>query len=381
MNIFPIILTGWPAMILAYTGAFLITWFSVPLIIKVSLRRNLTDKPGVHKIHNKETPTLGGIGIFCGFAFGFLLSVNDNMDGVPSFMAALIILLFIGIKDDLLAITPLKKIGIQVSAGLIISTFTHLRFTSLHGFLGFNEIPVILSFFITVFVVVIIINSYNLIDGVDGLASSIGIIISMFYGAWFWLYGDYGYAIMSTALIGALTIFLVFNVSKGSNKIFMGDTGSMVIGFILAVMTIRFNEINANGISFHKLISSPSISIAVLIIPLFDTVRVMTIRLVRRQHFFVADNRHIHHLLLRAGCSHKKTTLLISLANIFIIVIALSLDRMGIFMLALVLLFISVFLTTIVYIIVAHKENWNWKGGVIKTFLKHDKSRINSSIG
>ena len=366
-------------MILAFTGAFLVTWFSIPLIIKVSLRRNLTDKPGPHKIHQNDIPTLGGIGIFMGFAFGFLLSVNGNMDGVASFMAAILILLFIGIKDDLLSISPIKKIMMQVCSGLIISTFTSLRFTSFHGFLSFQEIPVVISFIITILIIVTIINSFNLIDGIDGLASSVGIIISTTYGAWFWLSGDYGYAVMAIALTGALSIFLICNVSNGRNKIFMGDTGTMVIGFVLAVMTIRFNEINADGISFHRLESSPSVSIAILIVPLFDTIRVIIIRLIRHHKIFIADNRHLHHLLLRIGCTHKKATLLISLANIFIIVVAFLLDKTGIFLLAIILLSVSLFLTILVYIKVAKKENWNWKGGVIKTILKNDIPGVYSS--
>jgi UDP-GlcNAc:undecaprenyl-phosphate GlcNAc-1-phosphate transferase len=369
MSIFPVTLSDMQAIILAFTSALLVTWISIPLIIKVSMRRNLTDKPGPIKIHQDGIPTLGGIGIFLGFASGFLISVNENIDGVSSFMAALIVLLFIGIKDDLLQITPGKKIIIQVCSGLIISIFTNLRFTCLHGFLGINEIPVVISFFITIFLVVIIINSFNLIDGIDGLASSIGIIACIPYGTWFWFSGDYGYAIMASALIGALSVFLLFNVSKGKNKIFMGDTGSMVIGFIVAVMTIRFNEINAGGNSIHKLVSSPSISVAILIVPLFDTFRVIIIRLIRNKSLFIGDNRHIHHLLLRTGCTHKKATLLISIANIFIIAVAFLFDRIGIIMLAFILLFICVFLTTLVYIKVAQKEKWNWKGLSVKTFL------------
>ncbi len=379
----PLTLSGWPALIMAFAGALVVTWVSIPLIIKVSLRRNLTDKPGIHKIHLNNTPTLGGIGIFIGFTFGFLLSVNGNMYGVSSFVAAIIILLFIGIKDDLLSVSPVKKILIQVTSGLIISIFSNLRFTNLNGFLGFyDDIPVLLSLVITIVIFVIIINSFNLIDGIDGLASAIGIIASTVYGIWFWLSKDYGYAIMATALIGALTIFFFYNISDGKNKIFMGDTGSLVIGFIVTCMTIRFNEINADGISIYALESSPSISVAILIVPLFDTLRVVVIRLVRRTGIFSADNRHIHHLLLRAGFSHKKAALLISLANVFIIVIAFSLDSIGIILLGIVLILLSTFLTSLVYIKVAGEEGWNWKeDGILKTILKHDKSRIDSTAG
>lgn len=372
MNIFPVILPAWLAVILACASSCMVTWYTIPLIIRVSLRLNITDKPRAHKIHHNNIPTMGGMGIFTGFIFGLLLTVDGSLNELSAIIAALILLLFTGIRDDLLPITPFKKIVIQVTSGLIIATFTDLRFTNLHGFLGCNEISVFISFLITIFLVVIIINSFNLIDGIDGLASSIGIIISSTYGVWFYMSGDYGYAIMASALIGALLIFFFFNISEGKNKIFMGDTGSMVIGFIIIVMTIRFNEINAAGNSIYKLVSSPSVSVAILIIPLFDTLRVIVIRLIRRKGLFVADNRHIHHLLLRTGCSHLQATLLISVANLFFIAVAFLLDGLGITKLAFVLLATGFILTLIVYIKVAYMEKWNWSAGILKTIMKND---------
>lgn len=354
-------LSGWEAVLLAFAGAIFVTWYYMPRIIKVASRRHLTDKPGTHKIHMGEIPTLGGIGIFGGFAFGFLLSVNGYMEGVSYFTAALIILFFTGMKDDLINIKPYKKIVAQVFAAIIICSFVNLRFTNFHGFLGITTIPDWLSYFTTIFLVVIIINSLNLIDGIDGLAASIGIIAGTTFGVWSYLSGDYGYAIMSSALTGTLIVFLVFNLSKGKYKIFMGDTGSMIIGFIMVILAIRFNEINAGNPPFHKLSSSPAVSIAILIVPLFDTLRVIVIRLVRGQSPLVADNRHIHHLLLRAGCTHKQATLFISLANIFIIAVGFLLDHIGIFWLCLLLLSLCIAFTVPVYIIVARKEEWNWK--------------------
>ena len=356
-----LILNGGSSLLLAFAGAMFVTWYSMPRIIKIASKRRLTDKPGTHKIHIGEIPTLGGIGIFGGFTFGFLLSINGYMEGASYFTAALIILFFIGMKDDLINIKPYKKIVAQVFAAIIIASFTHLRFTTFHGFLGINEVPVWISYFTTIFLVVIIINSLNLIDGIDGLAASIGIIASTTLGIWAFLSGDIGYAIMAASLTGTLIVFLIFNLSKKKYKIFMGDTGSMVIGFILAVMTIHFNEINAGQTTYHRLISAPAVSIAILIIPLFDTLRVIVIRLVHGQSPLIADNRHIHHLLLRIGCTHRRATLYISLTNIFIIALAFLLDHIGILWLSIVLLAVSITLTAIVYVIVAGREGWNWK--------------------
>jgi len=361
-------LNGWQAVLLALAGAMIVTWYALPGIVKIASIRHLTDMPGRNKIHFREIPTLGGTGIFCGFTFGFLLSVTGLMDGVCYFTTALIILFFTGMKDDLITIRPYKKIVAQVLAAIIITSLAGVRFTSLHGFLGITVIPVWLSYLITIFLIVIIINAYNLIDGIDGLAGSVGIIASATFGIWSYLSGDYGYAAMAAALTGSLIVFLVFNMSKGRNKIFMGDTGSMVVGFIITVMSIRFNEINAAASSSHVLHSAPAVSMAVLIIPLFDTLRVITIRLVRGQSPLRGDQRHVHHMLLRAGCSHRRATLYISLTNIFMIAVGFLLDHIGILRLSIVLLVLCIVFMVPVYLVVAGKENWGWKKRYVKYF-------------
>lgn len=351
-----IVIKGWPAILLAFAGSVAVTWYYLPKVLKVVNERNLGDKPGKHKIHKREIPTLGGIGIFAGFIFGFLMGVNGYMPYVSYFTAGAMLLFFIGVKDDLVYINPWKKLGAEVGTALIIVLFTDLHFTSLHGFLNIQVIPAWIQYIISVFLIVLIINSLNLIDGIDGLAASIGIIASVFFGIWFYLSGDYGYTIMAAALLGALLVFLGYNISDGPKKIFMGDTGSLVIGFTLAVFAIRFNEIDAAGKSFYDLQSTPSVSIAVLIVPLFDTLRVIILRFRNHQSFFVADNRHVHHMMLRAGFSHRQATLYISLFNILMIAVALLLDGIGILWLGLVLLALCSIATTVLLAVVRRKE-------------------------
>ena len=274
------------------------------------------------------------------------------MEGVTYFTMTLLLLFFLGIKDDLITLDPRKKLIAEIFTGIVLTYFTDIHFTNFHGFLGITDIPVWLSYLTTVFLVVVILNSLNLIDGIDGLAASAGIIATIVLGVWFWLAGDTGYSIMAAALLGALIVFLRFNLSKGKNKIFMGDSGSLIIGFILAVMVIHFNEINTGSSPVHNLNSSPAITIAILIVPLYDTLRVFTLRIWNRQNPFKGDNRHIHHLMLRAGFSHRKTTFYMSLAHIIIIAIAFMLDHIGIIWLSLALLFISLILTGFVQLLV-----------------------------
>jgi len=351
-----IVITGWPAILLAFVCSSAITWYYIPKVLKVVYKKHLSDRPGNHKIHKRDIPTLGGIGIFAGFIFGFLIGVNGYMHSVSYFTAAAMLLFFVGLKDDLINMNAWKKFGAEIITALIIALFTELHFTSFHGFLGAEEIPAWASYLTTSFLIVLIINAVNLIDGIDGLAASVGIIASVFFGAWFILSNDYGYAAMAAALFGALIVFLFYNITNGRFKIFMGDTGSIVIGFTLAVMAIRFNELDAAGKSFLNLDSTPSVSIAVLIVPLFDTLRVIFLRLRNHQSVFKADNRHIHHMMLRLGLSHKQATLYISIFNIFMIVLALLLDGIGILWLGLVLLIICGTAITVIRSLIRRKE-------------------------
>lgn len=352
-----IVITGWPAIVLAFVSALLITWYYIPRVIRVVNDNHLEDKPVKHKIHHNNVPTLGGIGIFAGFLVGYLLGIDGYMPGISYFTAAAVLLFFVGIKDDLIFLNPWKKVVGEFGSALVIFLFTDLHFTSIHGFLGITGISPLVSFLVTIFTIILIINAVNLIDGIDGLAASVGIIASVSFGLFFYLSGDNGYTVMAAALLGALLAFMRYNMSAGPKKIFMGDTGSLVIGFTLAVFAIHFNEITAKGTSFIGLKSAPSVSIAILIVPLFDTLRVIVLRLHYNQNPFIADHRHIHHMLLRAGCSHKEATLYISLFNIFIIAVAFLLDGIGILLLGFVLLSLCIIAAYILGRIVKRKES------------------------
>jgi UDP-N-acetylmuramyl pentapeptide phosphotransferase/UDP-N-acetylglucosamine-1-phosphate transferase len=354
---YEITVKGLPAIFLAMLGAAFVTWYFIPRVIKVVNERKLSDRPGKHKIHTRDIPTLGGIAIFSGFVFGYLLGVDGHIDGGTYVMAAALILFFTGLKDDLITLSPVKKIVAEVAVALVMIFFTDIRFTSFHGLAGVDTIPVLISYLITVFLIVLIINSVNLVDGIDGLAASVGIIASVVFGTWFSLSGDYGYAIMAGALFASLLVFVYYNLSQGPRKIFMGDSGSLVIGFILAVFAVRFNEINADGSGYLALQSSPSVSIAVLIVPLFDTLRVIVLRLYHRESVFHADNRHVHHLMLRAGCTHLQATLIISVFNILIIALAFLLDPLGILWLGLIILALCIVSTSSLEWYVKRKES------------------------
>ena len=368
-----IVITGLPAILIAFASALIITWYYIPKVIKIVRARHLEDKPGFHKIHESDIPTLGGIGIFGGFIFGFLIGVNGYMHGLSYFTAAVVMLLFVGIKDDLVYLNPKKKFWGEMASAVLVALFTNIHITHLHGFMGITDITAVSSFFITILLFLFIINAVNLIDGIDGLAASVGIIASVSFGIFFFLSGDYGFTVMAAALLGSLLAFLYYNMSQGPKKIFMGDSGSLVIGFTLAVFAIRFNELVAAKESVLELDSAPAISIAVLVIPLFDTLRVTVLRLRDRKSIFVGDKRHIHHMMLRAGLSHREATMYLSLFNLFIIGVALVLDNLGILLVGFILLAICLTATGVLNHIVRKKLS-----GKPKMFKVPDIAEVSS---
>jgi UDP-N-acetylmuramyl pentapeptide phosphotransferase/UDP-N-acetylglucosamine-1-phosphate transferase len=277
--------------------AFLITFFSIPVIIQVAKEKKLFDEPDERKVHKVVIPTLGGLGIFAGFIISSLLGVPSTVPPVfQYFIAAALVIFFLGIKDDILILSASKKfIGQIVAAGIIIK-FGGIQISDMHGFLGMHAIPHTASILLTLFTIIVVTNSFNLIDGVDGLAGSLGLLTSLVFGTYFLLTSQLMYAVMAFSLAGSLVAFLIYNFSPA--KIFMGDTGSLLIGLLNAIFVIKFIAVAGDPSLGLPLESAPAIGFAILIVPLFDTLRVVTIRIVSRRSPFSPDRNHIHHFLL-----------------------------------------------------------------------------------
>jgi UDP-N-acetylmuramyl pentapeptide phosphotransferase/UDP-N-acetylglucosamine-1-phosphate transferase len=177
---------------------------------------------------------------------------------------------------------------------------------------------------------VVIINAFNLIDGIDGLASGLAMIAATAFGSWFFIAGNIQFSILSFALVGSLAGFFIYNVFGHRNKLFMGDTGSLIIGLVISALVVKFNEFNINNTEVFAIKAAPSVSFAIIIVPLIDTLRVMTIRIYNKLSPFSPDNNHIHHRLLGLVSSHLKVTLIIIAFNIVIIVFALFLNQLSI---------------------------------------------------
>lgn len=311
------------APIIQIIASFLIgsvlVYISVPVIVRLSIAKKLVDIPNERKVNKTPIPNLGGIALFLGITIATLLSIYKS--AFPDFryvLTAMIILFFIGIKDDILIISPRKKFIAQLISAFIIIVLGGIRFTSLHGLFGFYEINYGLSFALTTLAIVAIINALNLIDGIDGLASAIGILASLLFGALFYFSEHINYAIVSFAITGSLVSFFFFNVFGRKNKIFMGDTGSLLLGLLLSVFAIKYNEFSLS-MSNEANSFAPVLSLAILAIPIFDMIRLFAVRILQNKSPFAPDINHIHHKILKLGFNHLSSTIILTSANIILI--------------------------------------------------------------
>ncbi len=306
--------------------SFVICFLIIPVIIKYSLEKNLVDIPGRRKIHKKITPSMGGIAIFIGFIIAALIWMDiPQWKETRYLLIALCIVFFIGVRDDLVPLRPFMKLLGQIVAALIIITLFDLRLKSFYGILGFYDIPLVLSYAITLFTIIVITNSFNLIDGLDGLAGTIAGIALLAFGVSFFLAGDTVFAVLSFSLLGAVIAFLFFNWDP--SEIFMGDTGALVIGMILAILSIRFIDVQHNlpPENPYKFTASIAGAVSFIIIPLADTLRIFILRTIRGQSPFTPDKSHIHHSIMRLGFSHGRTTIILGCTQLFFIILCVLL--------------------------------------------------------
>ena len=322
--------------VILFLTALLGTMICIRSVISVAREKHLFDEPSEErKIHIYKTPNLGGVGIYCAFLFSIALVIptttnliSTNPILVPyfnSFVAASLIIFAIGLKDDLVGLGPTKKFLAQIAAAGIITFLGDIRFTSFHGLFGIGEISYPLSILITVLINIFIYNAINLIDGIDGLAGCLGLLASITYAICFYLSGNMGDCLLAIAFSGTLIGFLYYNISPA--KTFMGDTGSLFIGFMLSLFLVRFVETNKINTGLFR--AAPAVALSTIIIPVVDTVRVFMFRIIRGRSPFVADSNHLHHRFINMGFSHMQTTLILVGASAVFIVVAFLLQGIG----------------------------------------------------
>ncbi|OFY85819.1 MAG: hypothetical protein A3F72_12555 [Bacteroidetes bacterium RIFCSPLOWO2_12_FULL_35_15] len=324
-------------LILVFATSFLVVLLSTPSLIKVAILKRLFDAPGdTRKLHTRMIPTIGGIIIFAGTLFSFslwfpsrmsqdLIQVQKAMDDYKFITSTLLLMFFVGVKDDIIGTAPVKKLVAHVLVGMVLVLMADIRISSLHGIFGIDVIPYWASVFLSLFTYIVVVNAFNLIDGLDGLAGGIGFIASSAFGVWFALAGDPVMAALAIALSGSLLAFLIFNFAPA--KIFMGDSGSLTIGLIISILAIKLVSYDVSAIqnTFILNVSKPIFAMAVLVYPLVDTLRIFIYRAVRGVSPFSADRNHLHHRLIDIGLTQKKTVIILYVVNIVIIALSLSL--------------------------------------------------------
>ena len=294
--------------------AFVASYRTFPIIINVSVIKNLTASPNERSSHIKKTPNLGGLGISFGAFlmsafFGSIMLNVEMINILLSIAVSLIMLFYAGIKDDLIGLSAKFKLLVEVVSASTFIYLTDIRIDSFYGLFGISELPVILSYVFTIFVFIVIINSFNLTDGIDGLAASIAIIIFSCFLYYFICIKSILAIISISSMMGSILAFLRFNISKGKYKIFMGNIGSLVIGFVLAVFTTMALSTGFSNTSFIS--NKPVYILALFAFPFIDTIRVIVLRVISGKSPFLADKNHFHHKFLEAGFSHIKSTVFI----------------------------------------------------------------------
>lgn len=309
-------------IVLSFVWSFVIAVFAIPSIIYVAHLKNLLDEPNFRALHTNLTPRLGGMAIFAGFMSA--VTIFGQVDEkIMRLLASTLILFFIGLKDDITTVSAFKKFFVQILATGIVMFLGDIKINDFQGFLGVHQISDRYAYAFTFLVIVGLINAFNLIDGLDGLAGTLILISASAFGFYFYRYGGTTYApfaLVAFSLVGSILGFLRYNFRKAI--IFMGDTGSLVCGMIVSVMAIQFVQMKAVE-------SAPSIAVAILIIPVFDTARVFAIRIFNSKSPFSPDKNHVHHILVKLGLSQVQTVMVLASMNILTIAAAMSMAHLG----------------------------------------------------
>lgn len=311
-------------LVIAMSVALLIGWLVRLPIFKMAILKDFVDKPNFRSSHKGSVPNIGGIVVFLAFMGAFLLFAKFSTKDIFQYMllgAGIIFL--IGVYDDLLEISPRKKLKGEMLGVLVLIVGGGFYLTNLHGFLGIYGISPWIGVPLTFIGMLGLINAINLIDGIDGLCSGLALMDCLFFGLWFYFCGNIEYALLCGVLSAAIIPFFIINLWGKRSKMFMGDSGALMVGFLLGTMAVKFCEVDVFTRGICEVHAAPAVVFSVLAIPVLDTLRLFASRWMRGKSPFAPDKRHLHHKLLTIyGEVHKKATFTILLFNLTFIVLA-----------------------------------------------------------
>ena len=328
-------------------AAFLLSvgtgWVIIPRIVMISKKKRLFDELSARKSHTGMVPRLGGASFFPTFLFAFTLTMGmryifgynvaddyfmDSLRELMFLLAGSTVLFCVGMADDLTGVGYKGKFLAQTLSAVLICC-SGVEITSLDGLFGIYEIPYWVGIILTVLIIVLLANAYNLIDGIDGLCSGLSLLALLTFGFWFIVHGIYVYAMMAMAMAGVVLVFFFYNVLGKRLKVFMGDTGSLLLGYLIAFLGLKFYSLNVSG-EFFRINAAPAVFLGVVSIPVFDVVRVFCARMSAGLSPFYPDRRHIHHKLLRIGLTHLQSAMVIVLLQVGFILLNFLLRNVSI---------------------------------------------------
>lgn len=305
-----------------YFLAFLLSFGTVilvhPYLVKFAFWKNIVDKPNARRLNRVPVPVLGGVGVFLGFIVALYVVAMIMRIQIPDiYMIVLILMLGVGLVDDLCDLKPYTKFSVQILAVLLLFFLGNLRIDNFFGVFGVHEVSLYISLPLTLIACVGLINSINMIDGIDGLSSGYSIVASLLFGIWAFVYGDRMNVLLSVSLIGALVPFFIYNVYGKRCKMFIGDAGSHLLGIVFCILTL--NTLAYPLYDVKSPVNPIPFVFAVLSHPIMDTLRVMIMRISKGVSPFKADKTHLHHALVAKGLSHLSTTLIIIGLNMLVV--------------------------------------------------------------
>ena len=334
---------------IAFLLAFLLELIIIPRVLLISYKKKLFDIPDERKQHTKITPQLGGVTFLPVILFALCITVTISLYIDPSMevlniheigfkklftefaalVSCLVLLYFVGIMDDLVGVRYKTKFAVQVLCGIIL-VLSGVWMNDFNGLLGFGEISPWVGYPLTVILVVYILNSINLIDGIDGLASGLSMIAFLVLAYCYYLKGYLLFSLLAVATLGCLLPFFHYNVFGGGHrkkKIFMGDTGSLAVGMILAYLLIRYTMRIPSDMPYMRTIPNPLIIFSVILIPCLDVLNVVAYRIRKKKHPFKPDRNHLHHNLMEIGLSARQSLIIILLMSVLFIALNFILVR------------------------------------------------------
>jgi UDP-GlcNAc:undecaprenyl-phosphate GlcNAc-1-phosphate transferase len=358
-------------LIILFLGVFVVSLVIIPRIRSISLKLRFTDRPDQRSSHTGSIPSFGGVAFYISYIWVlfFIQPIDTNYVSL-TLLSSISVMFFTGLLDDVRNLSPKIKFLGQCIAVSILMAQPDFRILTLHGFMGVHEIPLVLSVLGSMIFLLGLINAFNLIDGIDGLTGITGIIAASFYSFMFYNMESYFYLAVSITTIATLLAFLRFNFSI-KRKIFMGDTGSLVIGLVLGLLTLKLMTLENASTPFpFNRQQLPLFLVGVLFIPILDLFRVMTLRASKGVSMFRPDRNHLHHIIVDFGLSHRKASIFIGMVNFIVAFIMFNIIQVCNSLTATFIL-ITLFLLAIIVLFLMNKNR-----AAIKLKLKIKRSML-----